>query len=65
MIDSDEFRKAVLKVIKDEMSIQIKVPGFYESHFTVQLMLGDEVFAEDYLDISDIEYGLERRGCND
>lgn len=59
---TDEFRKAVLEIIKDEMTIEVEPPGYMDTSFVIRLKLGDDVFAEDFLDPSDIEYALEKRG---
>ncbi|ATN93056.1 hypothetical protein CPT_Melville_082 [Salmonella phage Melville] len=58
----DELHRAVIEIIKEEMSIEIKPPGFLDTLFVIQLKVGDIVFAEDYINANDIEYALANRG---
>ncbi|WDR21753.1 hypothetical protein CPTAKMNP4_087 [Salmonella phage vB_SenM-AKM_NP4] len=56
----DELHRAVIEIIKEEMSIEIKPPEFLDSLFVIQLKIGDIVFAEDYINAN--EYALANRG---
>ncbi|AHJ86940.1 hypothetical protein STP4a_085 [Salmonella phage STP4-a] len=58
----DELHRAVIEIIKEEMSIEIKPPEFLDSLFVIQLKIGDIVFAEDYINANDIECALANRG---